>query len=142
MGADGGGVLGQIVTLALPSVVAAAQSGNLSVGGGVSQVIAVALAARHWGNVLQAGLSIASVLYGALLGVFLLGVLTRRVGESSAIVGMIAGLASMIYVRFATSIARCCSIKGSSTTRPWTLNRRVNGEFCRKRWPGMKLRPR
>ena len=34
------GVLGQIATLALPSVVAAAESGNLSIGGIVSQVIA------------------------------------------------------------------------------------------------------
>jgi len=33
-------VLGQIVTSALPSVVASAQSGNLSIGGIVSQVIA------------------------------------------------------------------------------------------------------
>jgi SSS family transporter len=65
----------------------------------------VALLARHWGSVLQAGLSIASVLYGSLLGVFLLGILTRSVGESSAITGMIAGLAVMIYVRFATTIA-------------------------------------
>ncbi|MGC1349442.1 MAG: hypothetical protein WA858_06655 [Xanthobacteraceae bacterium] len=39
-GLVGGGVLGQIVTLLLPSVVAAAQSGNLTVGGIVSQVIA------------------------------------------------------------------------------------------------------
>jgi hypothetical protein len=39
-GAVGGGVLGQIVTLLLPSVMAAAQAGNLSVGGIVSQVIA------------------------------------------------------------------------------------------------------
>jgi hypothetical protein len=39
-GLVGGGVLGQIVTLALPSVMAAAQSGNLSVSGVVSQVIA------------------------------------------------------------------------------------------------------
>jgi hypothetical protein len=39
-GAVGGGVLGQIVTLLLPSIVAAAQAGNLSVGGIVSQVIA------------------------------------------------------------------------------------------------------
>jgi hypothetical protein len=39
-GVIGGGVLGQIVTLVLPSVVAAAQSGNLSVGGVISQVIA------------------------------------------------------------------------------------------------------
>jgi hypothetical protein len=39
-GLVGGGVLGQIATLALPSVMAAAQSGNLSVSGVISQVIA------------------------------------------------------------------------------------------------------
>ncbi|WP_312015487.1 hypothetical protein [Bradyrhizobium manausense] len=39
-GLVGGGVLGQIATLLLPSVLAAAQSGNLSVGGIVSQVVA------------------------------------------------------------------------------------------------------
>jgi hypothetical protein len=39
-GAVGGGVLGQIVQLLLPSIMAAAQSGNLSVGGIVSQAIA------------------------------------------------------------------------------------------------------
>ena len=39
-GLVGGGVLGQIVSLLLPSVVAAAQSGNLSVAGVVSQVVA------------------------------------------------------------------------------------------------------
>jgi hypothetical protein len=39
-GLIGGGVLGQIATLLLPSVVAAVQSGNLSIGGIVSQVIA------------------------------------------------------------------------------------------------------
>jgi hypothetical protein len=39
-GLIGGGVLGQVVTLLLPSIMAAAQSGNLSVGGIVSQAIA------------------------------------------------------------------------------------------------------
>jgi hypothetical protein len=39
-GLVGGGVLGQIVSLILPSVVAAAQTGNLSVGGVISQAIA------------------------------------------------------------------------------------------------------
>jgi len=39
-GLIGGGVLGQIVTLALPSVMAAAQSGNFSVTGVVSQLVA------------------------------------------------------------------------------------------------------
>jgi hypothetical protein len=39
-GVVGGGVLGQIVTLVLPSLVAAAETGNLSVGGVISQVVA------------------------------------------------------------------------------------------------------
>jgi hypothetical protein len=39
-GLVGGGVLGQIVTLLLPSIMAAAQSGNLSIGGVISQVVA------------------------------------------------------------------------------------------------------
>jgi SSS family solute:Na+ symporter len=65
----------------------------------------VALLARHWGSVLQAGLSIASVLYGSLLGVFLLGVLTKRVGEIAAIIGMAAGLATMLYISLRTPIA-------------------------------------
>src|SRR5215467_11251934 len=39
-GLVGGGLLGQVVTLLLPSIMAAAQSGNLSVGGIISQAIA------------------------------------------------------------------------------------------------------
>jgi hypothetical protein len=39
-GLVGGGVIGQIVTLLLPTIMAAAQSGNLSIGGIVSQAIA------------------------------------------------------------------------------------------------------
>jgi len=39
-GLVGGGLLGQIVTLLLPSVLAAAQSGNLSVTGIISRAIA------------------------------------------------------------------------------------------------------
>jgi SSS family transporter len=65
----------------------------------------VALLARQWGNVLQAGLSIASIVYGSLLGVFLLGLLTKRVGEIAAMCGMCVGLGLMLYVRFATPIA-------------------------------------
>jgi Na+/proline symporter len=68
-------------------------------------LVGVALLARKWGGVLQAGLSIASIIYGSLLGVFLLGLLTRRVGEIAAMCGMVAGLALMLYVRFATPIA-------------------------------------
>lgn len=60
----------------------------------------VGLAARHWGRILEAGLSIASVLYGALLGVFLLGLLTKRTGEWAAIIGMTVGfIATLLLVR-------------------------------------------
>ena len=51
------------------------------------------------------GLAIASIPFGALLGVFLLGVTTRRVGESHAFGGMLAGFAMITFVRFGTTIA-------------------------------------
>lgn len=44
-------------------------------------------------SVLEIGLTVASVPYGGLLGVFMLGVLTRRATENGAIIGMTAGLA-------------------------------------------------
>ncbi len=65
----------------------------------------VGLVARHVGSVLEAGLTIASILYGSLLGVFLLGLLTKRVQQNAAMIAMIAGLALMIYIRFETRIA-------------------------------------
>jgi solute:Na+ symporter, SSS family len=61
--------------------------------------------ARSWGSVLEAGLSIASILYGALLGVFLLGLLTRRTGENGAMVGMVVSLLTMLFVKTQTTIA-------------------------------------
>ncbi|MCC6857152.1 MAG: sodium:solute symporter [Bryobacterales bacterium] len=68
-------------------------------------LLGIGILARKWGSVLEAGLAIASIPFGALLGVFLLGVLTRRIGENAAIAGMVTGLAIMTYVRFFTSIA-------------------------------------
>jgi Na+/proline symporter len=65
----------------------------------------VGLVARRMGSVLEAGLTIASILYGSLLGVFLLGLLTKRVQQTSAMIAMIAGLLVMIYIRFETRIA-------------------------------------
>ena len=65
----------------------------------------IGLVARHWGSVLEAGLTIASILYGSLLGVFLLGLLTSSVQEKSAMVAMLAGLLVMIVVKQWTHIA-------------------------------------
>ncbi|MFZ0294051.1 MAG: sodium:solute symporter [Candidatus Sulfotelmatobacter sp.] len=43
------------------------------------------------GRVVEVGLQIASVAYGALLGVFLLGVLTKRANQRGSMVGMLFG---------------------------------------------------
>ena len=59
----------------------------------------IGLLARHVNSVLEAGLTIASILYGALLGVFLLGVLTKRPGEPAAIIGMSAGLVTTLILQ-------------------------------------------
>jgi len=50
------------------------------------------------GRVVEVGLQIASVAYGALLGVFLLGVLTRRANQRGATVGMVFGLSVDLYL--------------------------------------------
>ena len=64
----------------------------------------IALLASQWGSVLESGLLIASVTLGILLGVFLLGVLTKRPGENAAITGVVAGAAVMLLVKFSTAI--------------------------------------
>src|ERR1035437_7153387 len=56
------------------------------------------LALHRVGRVVEVGLQIASVAYGALLGVFLLGVLTKRANQSGAIVGMVCGFATELYL--------------------------------------------
>ena len=52
----------------------------------------LALLSRGGGHVVETGLSIASVAYGSLLGVFLLGTLSRSSTEAGAMLGMICGL--------------------------------------------------
>ena len=56
------------------------------------------------GRVVEVGLQIASVAYGALLGVFLLGVLTRRANQTGAIVGMLCGFAAELYLWLDTRV--------------------------------------
>jgi len=49
-------------------------------------------------RVVEVGLQIASVAYGALLGVFLLGVLTTRANQNGALTGMLCGFATDLYL--------------------------------------------
>jgi SSS family transporter len=71
--------------------------------GGV--LLTIAIMARNSKSVLEAGLRIGSIPMGALLGVFLLGVLTRKPRQGAAIAGAVAGLATVIAINFATTIA-------------------------------------
>jgi solute:Na+ symporter, SSS family len=50
------------------------------------------------GRVVEVGLQIASVAYGALLGVFLLGVLTKRANQRGAMLGMLFGFSADLYL--------------------------------------------
>jgi Na+/proline symporter len=68
-------------------------------------LLAIAIGASGSKSVLEAGLAIGSIPAGALLGVFLLGVLTKKPGEIAAVAGVIAGLAAVLFVHFATPVA-------------------------------------
>jgi len=65
----------------------------------------LAILARNGGKVLEMGLSIASLAYGSLLGVFLLGVLTKSASERGAMTGMIFGFALNMYLWLFTQIS-------------------------------------
>jgi len=68
-------------------------------------LIGIAVLARDWGSVFTAGLSIASMVYGPMLGAFLLGVLTTRANQPGAIAGIGVSLVSMLLVKLYTPLA-------------------------------------
>jgi Na+/proline symporter len=80
-------------------------------------LMAVALGAtRLQDNVVNNALAIASFVTGILLGLFLLGILTRRVGQSAALAGMLAGILAVSFAKFGTPLAwPWYALVGSST---------------------------
>lgn len=68
-------------------------------------IVLALLGLIRWGPVLVAGLTIASITYGGLLGVFLLGTWNRRANERGALIGFASGIALMIAVRLYTPLA-------------------------------------
>ncbi|HKI20706.1 MAG TPA: sodium:solute symporter [Isosphaeraceae bacterium] len=83
--------------------------------GGV--LMAVAFGASYLqDNVVNNALAIAGLVSGILLGLFLLGILTSRVGQSAALVGVLAGLFAVTVAKFGTSLAfPWFALVGSST---------------------------
>ena len=69
-------------------------------------IITIALAAQYLQrSALELALTVASVPYGSMLGIFLLGVLTRRATSRGALVGALCALATLGYVMHYTTIA-------------------------------------
>jgi solute:Na+ symporter, SSS family len=80
-------------------------SHGLTLVWGVVQ-IGVALFARNKsGSALSQALSIASLINGPVLGVFLVGAFFRRVSQPPALIGMVVSLGAMLYVFLNTRIA-------------------------------------
>ena len=74
----------------------------ITVGWGI---VLMLLGVIKWGGVLEKGLTIASIIYQSLLGLFLLGILNRRATANGALTGMFVGLALMLYLWAETSLA-------------------------------------
>ncbi len=68
-------------------------------------LFALAMISRHGGRVVETALAIASVSYGALLGVFLVGRLTKITDENSAMAGMACGFGVNLCVWTQTTLA-------------------------------------
>jgi solute:Na+ symporter, SSS family len=58
-----------------------------------------------WGPLLEAGLTVASLPFGSLLGLFLLGTLNRRANAVGALTGMFTGLLTVLCVWRVTNVA-------------------------------------
>jgi solute:Na+ symporter, SSS family len=72
---------------------------------GIVQILVAILAIAMHQRVVDSVLSIASFTNGPILGVFLLGALTKRVGRIGALSGMVAGVALMVFVWFKLQVS-------------------------------------
>jgi len=72
---------------------------------GLVQIGVALIAMRQNRSALDQALSVASLINGPVLGVFLVGTFLRRVSEPPALIGMLASMLVMLYIRFWTPIA-------------------------------------
>jgi SSS family transporter len=100
---------------------------------GTAQMAVAILAFRFAESVVNDALTIASLALGLLLGVFALGVFTTKVGQKSAMYGLLAGLAVVSAAKFLTPVAwPWYTIIGAATTYTYgwtdsTARRLANG---------------
>jgi SSS family solute:Na+ symporter len=82
-------------------------------------------------TVVNNALTIASFVFGLLLGEFALGVLTRRAGQVAALAGMAVGLAILLFVKFGLPVVtRSESVPGGfEIAFPWLAVIGAGGTF-------------
>jgi Na+/proline symporter len=69
-------------------------------------LVAIALVVQHLqSSVMELALKVASVPYGSMLGIFLLGVLTKRANGRGALAGALVALLVMVFVVAYTPLA-------------------------------------
>ncbi|HMB29518.1 MAG TPA: sodium:solute symporter [Blastocatellia bacterium] len=82
-------------------------------------LILIAIVSRGVGSVFIAGLTIASLVYGPLLGAFLLGIATRRANQRGVIAGMSASLIVMSLIWAAANLPSVNQILPLSIAWTW-----------------------
>jgi len=69
-------------------------------------LVLMALGVIKWGGVLEKGLTVASIIYQSLLGLFLLGILNKRANARGALIGMVVGLLLMLDLAFGPDLVQ------------------------------------
>ena len=80
-------------------------SGVLTVVIGIIQIIVAVIFMQTGESALNLALSVASLINGPILGVFLVGTFLKNAREKHALIGMTASIALMIYILLGTKIA-------------------------------------
>jgi SSS family transporter len=80
-------------------------SGLLTLIVGVIQILVAIAAIQANSSALSQALSVASLINGPILGVFLVGTFLKKAKEIHALIGMFASISVMIFILFGTKIA-------------------------------------
>ncbi|MCI0489183.1 MAG: sodium:solute symporter [Blastocatellia bacterium] len=86
----------------------------MTAGWGLVQMIVAIGGTRFNESIVNQVLGIASFTNGPILGIFLLGALTRRVFEKGALTGLVAGILFMVFVQFGMPVTF-----GITVAWPW-----------------------
>ncbi len=83
----------------------ALRTARLYTAGAALALAAVAAVARAWGSVLEAGLTITSITFGGVLGVFLLAGTSWRVREAHVAIALLVGVGAALFAQQQTALA-------------------------------------